>query len=314
MKLLNVVLLAIFLAFCVREGGSQIPLVPLGGVGTLVVLITDSTGAPRAANAYLAEDLRVTSDVVGSGKAGVGADEKEGVARLGAWRPGKYTLVVRRIGYFQEIRSIQLSARRADTVRIVLRPSNMTLQTPVKTSSTDSRIRLDGGPRQPRPLGERLAIQFNDEPPIIQVSDGHGGPPITYHGQTLTNDRIKGIYVLKGKELRERFGDQTLAGAILIELKDSQDTTTFAGTVHHSWEGDVFVACDGRLFHPICASGLTNRLWSSAPPTEGETVFVRTQAHYEDDPSTRELVGGPPLFVSRILDVQRSTPARCTHR
>jgi len=316
MKLHSVVLLGILLASCARQRTSQGPLVSLGGVGTLVVVITDSTGSPRAANAYLAEDPRLASGAVTYGTAGVWADEKEGVARLGTWRPGKYTLVVRRIGYNLATRSVTLSAGRADTVRIELRPSNITLQTPITTPpQTQSRIRLDGPPPMSSlPVGERLAIQFNEEPPIIQVSDGHGGPPIKYHGQALTNDRIKAIYVLKAKQVRERFGDQTLAGAILIELKDPQDTTTFEGTVYHSWEGDAFVVCHGRLFHPIWAPGLLNRLWSSAPPTEGETVFVRIQAHYEDDPSTRDLVGGPPLFVSRLLDVQRSTPASCTHR
>ena len=184
-----------------------------------MVVVADSTGAPRnGANAYLAEDPRVTSDVVMYGKAGSWSDEK-GVAHLGAWRPGKYTLVVRSIGYFQEMRSILLSAGRADTVRIVIRPSNMTLQTPLSTSATDnSRIRLDNH-GHPLPLGERMAIQFNSEPAIILVSDGRGGLPITYHGQVLTDDRIKAIYVIRAKEARERFGDQTLAGAILIELK-----------------------------------------------------------------------------------------------
>jgi hypothetical protein len=219
MKLRRVALLGILLASCVRQRASQVPLIPSGGVGTLVVVVADSTGAPRnGANAYLAEDPRVTSDVVMYGKAGSWSDEK-GVARLGAWRPGKYTLVVRSIGYFQEMRSITLSAGRADTVRIELRPSNVTLQTSLSTSATDnSRIRLDNH-GHPLPLGARMAMQFNSEPAIILVSDGRGGLPITYHGQTLTDDRIKAIYVLKAKEARERFGDQTLAGAILIELK-----------------------------------------------------------------------------------------------
>jgi hypothetical protein len=169
------------------------------------------------------------------GKAGAWADEK-GVARLGAWRPGKYTLVVRIIGFDPETRAVTLSAGRSDTVRIELRPSNMTLQSPMSIyqdcnaagyctdiqlrkaqAEANSRIRTTAV--NSRPLGERLAIQFNDEPPIIQVSDGSGGPPITYHGQPLTDDRIKAIYVLKAKEARERFGDQTLAGAILFKLK-----------------------------------------------------------------------------------------------
>jgi hypothetical protein len=92
-------------------------------------------------------------------------------------------------------------------------------QTPVATQTqVEGRIWL-GRDSWIRPLGERLAIQFNNEPAIIQVSDGRGGPPITYHGQALMVNRLKAIRSLKAKEARERFGDQTLAGAILIELK-----------------------------------------------------------------------------------------------
>jgi hypothetical protein len=86
-------------------------------------------------------------------------------------------------------------------------------------ASSQTRIHLDGPPGLSRPLGARTAIQFDDEPPIINVSDGHGGPPITYHGQPLTNDQIKSIRSLTAKEAQDRFGDQTLRGAILIELK-----------------------------------------------------------------------------------------------
>jgi hypothetical protein len=220
MKLRTLVLLGIPLASCAPQRASQVPLVPLGGDGSLVVVITDSSGSPRAGNAYLAEDPRLASGAVTYGTAGAWADEKEGVARLGTWRPGKYTLVVRRIGYELQTRSVTLSAGRADTVRIVLRPSNMTLQTPITTSPPSTTVfRLGPERNTPMPLGTRLAIQFNNEPVIIQVSDGRGGPPITYHGQVLTDDRIKGMYVLRAKEARARFGDQTLTGAILIELK-----------------------------------------------------------------------------------------------
>jgi len=69
------------------------------------------------------------------------------------------------------------------------------------------------------PAGVRLAIQFNNERPIIQVSDGRGGPPILYHGHELNPDQVKSIVVLRGKEARERFRDQKLDAAILIELK-----------------------------------------------------------------------------------------------
>jgi hypothetical protein len=71
----------------------------------------------------------------------------------------------------------------------------------------------------PLSAGTRLAIQFNHEPPIVQVSDGRGGPPILYHGHELNPDQLKSIIVLKRKEARERFGDQTLDAAILIEFK-----------------------------------------------------------------------------------------------
>ena len=69
------------------------------------------------------------------------------------------------------------------------------------------------------PAGIRLAIQFNDESPIIQVSDGRGGPPILYHGHELDPDQVKSIVVIRGKEARERFRDKKLDAAILIELK-----------------------------------------------------------------------------------------------
>ena len=71
----------------------------------------------------------------------------------------------------------------------------------------------------PPPAGMRLAIQFNDEPPIVQVSDGRGGPPMRYHGRELNPDQIKSIVILRGKEARERFRDQKLDAAILIGLK-----------------------------------------------------------------------------------------------
>jgi hypothetical protein len=69
------------------------------------------------------------------------------------------------------------------------------------------------------PAGMRLAIQINHEPPIIQVSDGRGGPPILYHGHELDADQIKSIVVIRGKEARDRFRDRRLDAAILIELK-----------------------------------------------------------------------------------------------
>jgi hypothetical protein len=94
-----------------------------------------------------------------------------------------------------------------------------THQTPAATQSqTEHRITLhEEG--VPAPAGTRLAIQFNNEPPIIQVADGRGGPPILYHGHELKAEELKSIIILKTKEARERFGDQTLDAAILIEFK-----------------------------------------------------------------------------------------------
>jgi hypothetical protein len=115
------------IAFLLACAGHRVAGIPHGGVGSLVVLVADSAGVPRIANAYFAEDPRVTTDVVMWGHAGVWADE-EGVAHLGGWRPGKYTLVVRTLGYYQERRSVVLIAGRVDTVRIALRPMDMTTQ------------------------------------------------------------------------------------------------------------------------------------------------------------------------------------------
>ena len=71
----------------------------------------------------------------------------------------------------------------------------------------------------PPPAGTRIAWQINNEPPIIQVSDGHGGPPILYHGHAIDPDQLKSIRILRGKEARDQFGDQTLDAAIIMEFK-----------------------------------------------------------------------------------------------
>jgi hypothetical protein len=88
-----------------------------------------------------------------------------------------------------------------------------------------------------------------------------------------------------------------------------QDTTTFVGYVHYSWEGDTFTTCAGKLFSPQWAVGLRARLWNGRRPKEGEARYVRLQARFVDDPSTRDLVGGPPLYVWRILDVESRGPS-----
>jgi hypothetical protein len=64
-----------------------------------------------------------------------------------------------------------------------------------------------------------IAYQFNNEPLIIQDADGPGAGPVLYHGRQLTPDQIKSVKALNVTEARKRFGDQTLVGAILIELK-----------------------------------------------------------------------------------------------
>ena len=64
-----------------------------------------------------------------------------------------------------------------------------------------------------------MAYQFNNEPVIIQDADGPGAGMVLYHGLQLTPDQIKTVKTLNVTEARKRFGDQTLVGAILIELK-----------------------------------------------------------------------------------------------
>jgi catechol 2,3-dioxygenase-like lactoylglutathione lyase family enzyme len=71
----------------------------------------------------------------------------------------------------------------------------------------------------PAAAGTRFAIQFNNEPPIIYVADGRGGPPLLYHGHEIETDQLKSVTILKGKEARARFGDQTLEYGILFEFK-----------------------------------------------------------------------------------------------
>ena len=90
--------------------------------------------------------------------------------------------------------------------------------TVVSRAQVDHPVMLIEHGTQP-PAGMRLAIQFNNEPPIIQVSDGRGGPPILYHRHELNPDHVKSIVILRGKEARDRFRDQKLDAAILIELK-----------------------------------------------------------------------------------------------
>src|ERR1035437_10652540 len=88
-------------------------------------------------------------------------------------------------------------------------------QAPVTTPThAEHPIRLHDG--APAPAGTRFAIQINNEPAIVQVADGRGGPLILYHGKKLNPDDLKSLRILRTKEARERFGDQTLDAAILI--------------------------------------------------------------------------------------------------
>ncbi len=94
--------------------------IPLGPSGSVAVFVADSAGAARnRANAYLAEDLRITSDAVNRKQAGVWTDER-GFASLGAWRPGEYTLIVRAIGFKKMVQPIVVRAGKTDTVNVKL--------------------------------------------------------------------------------------------------------------------------------------------------------------------------------------------------
>ena len=89
---------------------------------------------------------------------------------------------------------------------------------PAPQSQPDHRVRLyDGG--KPAPAGTHFAIQFNSVPAINYVADGHGGPPMLYHGHEIRPDELKSLIILNAKDARARFGDQTLDAAILIEFK-----------------------------------------------------------------------------------------------
>jgi hypothetical protein len=90
--------------------------------------------------------------------------------------------------------------------------------TPVPTRAQQPEYRIHTG-QVIKPAGERTVIQFNDEPGVIYVSDGKGGPVINYHGQPLRDEQVKSIRSLTANEARQRFGDATLTGAMLIGLK-----------------------------------------------------------------------------------------------
>jgi hypothetical protein len=94
------------------------------------------------------------------------------------------------------------------------------LQPPVTTPTpAQNPIRIHDG--APVAAGTRIAFQINNEPAIVQVADGRGGPPVLYHGKELNPNDLRSVRVLRGEEARERFGDQTLDAAILIELTDA---------------------------------------------------------------------------------------------
>lgn len=105
------------------------PNTSIGAAGSLLVSVVDSAGSPpkAAINAYIAEDLRVTSEIVSRGRAGAWTDST-GVANLGAWRPGNYTLVVRAPGFREERRALTIRAGVVDTVRVVVKRQHILLQ------------------------------------------------------------------------------------------------------------------------------------------------------------------------------------------
>jgi hypothetical protein len=147
---------------------------------------------------------------------------------LGAFRVrnlpnGKHVVLVRRIGYYVVSDTVLISdsagAAAVYDLALDLRTDcqvyHLTSASPVQPEHP---LWLLETPT-PAAAGTRLAIQFNKEPPIVQVSDGRGGPPLLYRGQRLNPNQLKSIISLNMKDARERFGDQTLDGALLIELK-----------------------------------------------------------------------------------------------
>jgi hypothetical protein len=99
------------------------------------------------------------------------------------------------------------------------------------TSEPTSRHPIISETREPPPLGTRVGYQFNDEPAIIWVSDGRGGPPLLFHGRYLSANELKSVRRLTPREVRDRFGDQQLDAAFLIELKQ-RPTPRSWGYVH----------------------------------------------------------------------------------
>ena len=91
------------------------------------------------------------------------------------------------------------------------------LAPPAPVRPPESGIKLIDHGRLP-PKGTRFAIQFNDGAPVIEIA-GDRGIPILYHGRELDPNEIKSIRILRTTEARAKFGDQTIAAAILIELK-----------------------------------------------------------------------------------------------
>jgi hypothetical protein len=119
---------------------------------------------------------------------------------------------------------------------------------------------------KPVEAGTRFAYQFNDEPPLIWTADGHGGPPVLYHGRELSPDEIKSIRLLKGKEARERFGDSTLNAAFLIELKPLSERSA------------IPTALDLEVYRTVLDSMFTPRaksMFSRIAVVESTEVFKR---------------------------------------
>ena len=148
---------------------------------------------------------------------------------LGAFRIrnlpyGKHVVLVRRIGFYAVSDTVLISDSAGVAAVYDLALDLRGVCQVYGVTAAASRVQAEHPIRlletpTPAAAGTRLAIQFNNEPPIVQVSDGRGGPPILYHGQRLNPDQLKSVIFLKMKDARERFGDQTLDGALLIELK-----------------------------------------------------------------------------------------------
>lgn len=121
----GIVLFCGALSGCVRASSS---IIPDGPPGSLIVIASDSVGKARQwVNAYFVEDPRITTQTILQNQAGAWTDER-GVASLGSWRPGRYTLSVQAPGFKKQVHRVTIRAGRIDTLRVSLRNLNMLLE------------------------------------------------------------------------------------------------------------------------------------------------------------------------------------------